>query len=121
MHHATAQNFKPARILADLTSLTTTDKTFHIHFCGRFCERKIRCAETCAHILPKHAAGKIDQCTFQVSEGDVLANGESFHLIKLDLGARGNLFITKKNPRHRNTDRWWVLRVRGYRLQHRTD
>src|SRR5262245_31341491 len=95
MHHATTQNFKPARILADLATLAAADKTFHIHFCGWFREWKIGCAKTGAHILSKHATSKIDQRALQISESNILANGETFHLIELNLRTRGNLLVTK--------------------------
>ena len=41
MNHTTAQNFKPARVLADLTALAAAHETFHIHFGGRFGEREV--------------------------------------------------------------------------------
>src|SRR5690606_13986369 len=83
MHHAAAENFKPARVLTDLATLAAAHKTFHIHFGGWFREREVRSAETQTSAFTEHAAHKIRDRSLQIREGDVLANGESFHLIEL--------------------------------------
>src|SRR5687768_18623887 len=102
MNHAAAQDLKPARVLADLASFPAADKTLHVHLCGWFREWEIRSAETCAHILPEHAPRKIDQRSFQISERDVLAHDESFHLVELNFRAGRDLFMAEA---HRSEER----------------
>src|SRR5688572_32884499 len=111
MHHSATKDFKPAGILADLASFATTHETFHIHLRRRFCEREVRCAETRAHILPKHPARKIDQRSLQVCERDVLPHHKPLHLVELDLRTCGYLLITETHSGQRNANWWRVIRI----------
>ena len=73
---------------------------------GKYEARK-RVRAFCPNIL----MGKINQRPFQVSEGDVLAHYESFHLIELNFRARRDLLIAETHAWQRNADRRRIMRI----------
>ena len=121
MHHAAAENFEPARIFANLTARAAAYETFHVHFGAWFSEREVRSAESQTRAFAKHAPHKIGNCAFQVREGDILANRESFHLVELHLRPRRDLFVTETHPRQCNADRGRVARIFRCEFSHRVD
>src|SRR5437773_9103889 len=121
MYHATTKDLQPARVLANRAAFATAYKTFHIHLCRWLREREVGCTKARSHILPKHAPSKVNQRTFQIGEGDVLANNESFHLIELNFRTCGDLLIAEAHPGQRDTNRRWVIRVHCRELAHCVD
>src|SRR5258706_3242231 len=121
MHHAASENFKPAGILAHLTTHAAAYETFHVHLGRRFSEWKVRCAEAQPRPLTEHTAHKVCNRPFQVGEGDILANRETFHLIKLNFRTRTDLLITEAHAGQCDTNGWWVFRIHRSIFPHRTD
>jgi len=97
MHHAGAEDFQPAGILANGAAFSAAQETFHIHFGGRFSKGEIGSAKARAYILSEHTMGKLDERAFQVGEGDALAHA-SLPLVELDFRAGRDLFARKHMP-----------------------
>ena len=83
--HTASQDLKPAGVLADCAALAAAQEALDIHLRGWLCEREVGRTETGAHILPEQAPCKIGEGAFQIAEGDILTDHQSFHLVELDL------------------------------------
>ena len=83
MHNTSAQNFQPARILANMaTALTIADGAGNVNLYRRLSEWEIGRTQTNLNILAKHLLTEQLQSTFQVSKADVFINNKAFYLVE---------------------------------------
>ncbi len=107
VHHTAAQDFEPARTLADIATLAVTDIAAHIHLSRRLGEREIRRPHTDFGLRAEHLAGKQQNRLLQIRESHILVNIESLNLVENAVCTRTYGLIAEHSSRadHANRQR----------------
>lgn len=103
-------------MFANLAAFAIAEVAGDIHFCAGFCEGEVAGAEACFSVLTEQSAGEFGECAFEVGEGDVFANGQSFYLQELEFAAGGDLFVAVAHAGQDDADGFWVVLAHGANL-----
>ena len=82
MLHSAAQDFEPTGTLTDVTSLSVTDITTHIHFGRRLREREVARTHSYLGLRSEHLAGEKQYGLLEVGESYVLVYVKTFNLVE---------------------------------------
>src|SRR5664279_3705805 len=94
MHHATAEDFHPARLLTHVATRTSADQAADVHLRTGFRERKIRRPETNLYRFAKHLLHKEIEGLLEVGERNIFIHIQSFTLVKKTMRSGTDGFIT---------------------------
>src|SRR5215471_20281207 len=106
MYHACTEHFQPAGVFADGTTFATAKYTVYVHFHAWFGEREVTFAKTRLSSRTIHLIGEIDQYPFEIAEGDMFANSQSFYLIEHRFMRGINRFIAIAFAGENNANRF---------------
>src|SRR5713101_5118895 len=103
--HACAHSLQPAAPLAHAAALAAAADAVHVDFDARFGEREV--ARTDAHlpVLAEHPPRECDDGPLQVGHGHAAADDQAFHLVELDLAARGDRLVAVTHARQDHANR----------------
>lgn len=82
MDHTATEDFKPARLLADSAPFPFAKNATHKNFGARLGEGEVVGTETNLNPLAKEALGEGIKRSFQISEGHILVNQQTFNLVE---------------------------------------
>ena len=119
MHHAGAQDFQPAGVLAQGAAVAVADDAIHVDLDARLGEGEMAATEADLALGAVHAAGEVDQHAFQVGHGDVLADRQPLHLVEHDLRAGGDGLVAVAHARQNHPDGVGMKRLHGANLTRR--
>ncbi len=116
MHHARAQNLQPARIFAQPATGAAAEHAVHIHLDAWLGEGEVGLAE--ANLPPRavHLVGEVEQRALEVAEGDIVADGQTLHLIEHHFGARRHIFFAETFARQDDAHRLRRVVAHGVNL-----
>src|SRR5581483_10451217 len=99
VYHATAHNFYPSAVFANVTTLTMANYTGYIHLCTWFSKRKERRTKAYFCFFAKHFLNKVIKRLLQVGKRNIFIYVQAFYLVELAMGPCRNSFITVNAPR----------------------
>lgn len=104
VHHAAAEDFHPARTLAEGTSLAAAEVAAYVHLGRWLGEGEVARTETYVGLRTEHLAGEIKEGLAEVGEGHVFVDIQRFDLMEETMRARRNGFIAVYAARADDTD-----------------
>src|SRR5438046_1418244 len=116
MYHTCTEHFQPAGVFADRATLATAKHTIYIHFHARFGEREVAFAKACLSSLTVHLIGEVNQYSFEIAEGDMLAYCKSFYLIEHRFVRGINCFIAIAFARENDANRFRCIFLHSVNL-----
>ena len=111
MNHPRSHNLYPPPISADAAAftITLTSEAVEGHIDTTLHEWEVITAEADLAVFAEHPTSELVQCTFEVSESDAFAHGQTFHLIKMPLVSRVACLVTITFTWHYNSNRWFII------------
>src|SRR5690606_29306906 len=82
MHHAAAQHFQPAGVLADAAALAAADHAADVDLGRRLREREIGRPEPHVQVALEEVAQELRQDALEVGEAHALVHQQAFHLVE---------------------------------------
>ena len=82
MHHAAAQHFDPAGVLAQPATRAAAFHAGDVHFCRRFGERKVRRPQPHGQVALEERFHEAMQYGLEVREAHALVHQQAFHLME---------------------------------------
>ena len=103
--HATAEDFNPTRVLADVAALATTDVARDVHLRRGLGEGEIRGTETHFGALTEELLHEVVQGLLQVGKGDAFIDVKTFNLMEDAVSAGRYGFVAEYAARSDDADR----------------
>ena len=110
--HAAAHEFDPTGFFAHTASFFIAKNAGHVELKSGFHKRKIARAKTNFHFFVKKSRKEVGHDAFEVCNGNVFVNEESFDLVKGVLMRSISGFVAEYAARH-NDSKWGAVFLHG--------
>ena len=105
VHHSATEDFHPACLLAEGTTLAAADIAGDVHLGAGFGEGEVGGTQTNLGVGTKHLAGKGEEHLLEVGKGDVLVNVQAFDLMEEAVCAGRDGLVAVNTTGTNHTDR----------------